>query len=138
MGVADTNGPPNYMLIYLVFGKDEMETVTLQTLEKPNKIEKIEANRNTLLTQSAKSEDAVIRLRMTAKVLTKLITKFLTEYTSVDDSAVACMAIARISVFFRVLIFFRWAVLKGGRASYPIHPPWTRPCTYKISKYFKV
>ena len=50
MGVTDTNGPPNYMLIYLVFGKDEMETVTLQTLEKPNKIEKIEANRNTLLT----------------------------------------------------------------------------------------
>ena len=51
MGVADTNGPPNYMLIYLLFGKDEMETVTLQTLEKPKKkMEKIEANRNTLLT----------------------------------------------------------------------------------------
>ena len=50
MGVADTDGPPNYMLIYLVFGNDEMETVTLQSLEKPNKIEKIEANRNTLLT----------------------------------------------------------------------------------------
>ena len=50
MGVADANGPPNYMLIYLVFGKDEMETVTLQSLEKPNKIEKVEANRNTLLT----------------------------------------------------------------------------------------
>ena len=38
------------MLIYLVFGKDGMETVTLQSLEKPNKIEKVEANRNTLLT----------------------------------------------------------------------------------------
>ena len=50
MGVADTNGSPNYTLIYLVFGKDEMETVTLQSLEKPNKIEKVEANRNTLLT----------------------------------------------------------------------------------------
>ena len=50
MAVADTNGPPNYMLTYLVFGKDEMETVTLQSLEKPNKIEKVEANRNTLLT----------------------------------------------------------------------------------------
>ena len=76
-----------------------METVTLQTLEKPKKkkIEKIEANRNTLLVGQK------WRRRHSSRVQRQ---KFLTNYTSVDDSAFACMAIARISVFFGVLIFF--------------------------------
>ena len=48
MGVSDTNRPPNYALIYFMlsninfvpkhgdFRKDELETVSLQTLEKPH------------------------------------------------------------------------------------------------------
>ena len=111
-----------------------METVTLQTLEKPKKkkIEKIEANRNTLLVGQK------WRRRHSSRVQRQ---KFLTNYTSVDDSAFACMAIARISVFFRVLIFFRWAVLKGVRLATQSTPLGSAPAHIKfrnILRYKKV
>ena len=47
--VADTNRPPNYTLIYFKLSYGDLETVTLQTLEKPQNKKKIEAYRNTLL-----------------------------------------------------------------------------------------
>ena len=72
-------------------------------LLKATKRKQIEANRNTLLTGSAKSEDAVIRLGCSGAAPPD---KFLTNYTSrVNGSAFTWLAISRTSILFGNHVF---------------------------------